>query len=114
MPCVARIFGEVPGPDCLGMGRRTFYVVEMIDTGKDTWFVRLLRAAFYIAMRIFFRIEHRGWERIPANGPLLIIANHVTYFDPFWIGVRVYRTLRFMAWDKIFRFPLSGRLFRWL
>lgn len=65
-------------------------------------------------MRICFRIEHHGRENIPPNGPLIITANHVTYFDPFWIAVRVYRALRFMAWDKIFRYPLLRNIFRWL
>jgi 1-acyl-sn-glycerol-3-phosphate acyltransferase len=114
MPFIARTFGEAPGPEFAKMGQRNPQVAEMIDTGNNSWFVRFLRGAFYFVMRIFFRIEHRGWERIPARGPLLIIANHVTYFDPFWIGVRIYRTLRFMAWDKIFQFPLGGLLFRWL
>jgi 1-acyl-sn-glycerol-3-phosphate acyltransferase len=92
----------------------SFQGSKMIDTGKNTWLVKSLRGSLHFLMRICFHIEHRGWERIPVNGPLVIIANHVTYFDPFWIGVRVYRTLRFMAWDRIFYFPLSGRLFRWL
>jgi 1-acyl-sn-glycerol-3-phosphate acyltransferase len=114
MPCAARTGVEVPAPDCPETGSHNVHLAEMLDTGKNSWFVGSLRSVFYLAMRILFRIEHRGWERIPARGPLLIVANHVTYFDPFWIGVRVYRTLRFMAWDKIFYFPLSGRLFRWL
>ncbi len=65
-------------------------------------------------MRILFRIEHVGAENVPEEGPLLIVANHTTYFDPFWIAVRIYRAVRFMAWDKIFEFPAAGALFRWL
>jgi 1-acyl-sn-glycerol-3-phosphate acyltransferase len=86
----------------------------MIDAGNDTFGVRLLRGSLLCLMRILFRIEHCGMERIPMSGPLLIVANHGTYFDPFWIAVRVRRRLRFMAWDKIFKFPPAGRLFRWL
>jgi 1-acyl-sn-glycerol-3-phosphate acyltransferase len=86
----------------------------MLDQGKETPVVRMLRGTLLLVMKLLFRIEHRGWERIPPNGPLLFISNHVTYCDPFWIAVRVYRTLRFMAWDKIFSLPQTGRLFRWL
>jgi 1-acyl-sn-glycerol-3-phosphate acyltransferase len=86
----------------------------MLDQGKETPVVRVLRGIPLLLMKLLFRIEHRGWERIPKDGPLLFISNHVTYCDPFWIAVRVYRTLRFMAWDKIFSLPLAGRLFRWL
>ncbi len=86
----------------------------MIDQGKNTWDVRLLRGFLYSIMRLLFRIEHRGMEHIPADGPLIVVANHTTYLDPFLISVRVYRALRFMAWDKIFSFSLSRRLFHWL
>jgi len=85
----------------------------MIDEGKNTIGIKLLRGTLLLLMRLLFRIEHYGWERIPANGPLLIISNHVTYFDPFWIGVRCYRAIRFMAWDKLFSFAPAGMLFRW-
>ena len=86
----------------------------MLDQGKETLVVRMLRGILLLLMKLLFRIEHRGWERIPKDGPLLFISNHVTYCDPFWIAVRVYRTLRFMAWDKIFSLPLAGRWFHWL
>jgi len=85
----------------------------MIDEGKNTVGIRLLRGILLLLMRLLFRIEHYGWERIPASGPLLLISNHVTYFDPFWIGVRCYRAIRFMAWDKLFGFAPAGALFRW-
>lgn len=85
----------------------------MLDQGKNTIFVRVLRATFLFVMRVLFRIEHHGWERIPQEGPVLLVSNHVTYFDPPWISVRVYRTLRYMAWDKLFRIPLVGRILRW-
>ncbi len=86
----------------------------MLDQGRTTLGVRLLRGTLLFLMRILFRIEHSGLENIPAEGPLLIVANHNTYFDPFWIAVRIYRATRFMAWDKIFKLPVAGALFRWL
>ena len=86
----------------------------MIDQGKDTLDVRLLRAALMFIMRLLFRIEYLGLERVPKSGPLLIVANHVTYFDPFWITTPIRRTVRFMAWDRIFAQRLSSALFRWL
>jgi 1-acyl-sn-glycerol-3-phosphate acyltransferase len=86
----------------------------MIDIGQNTLGVRLLRGILLFCMRILFRIEHNGMEWIPRNGPLIIAANHVTYFDPFWIAVRMTRKVHFMAWDKIFTFPPAGWLFHWL
>jgi 1-acyl-sn-glycerol-3-phosphate acyltransferase len=86
----------------------------MLDQGRNTIGVRILRATLLLLMRILFRIEHGGMQNVPRDGPLLIVANHVTYFDPFWIAVRIYRRLRFMAWDKIFGIPIAGPVFNWL
>jgi 1-acyl-sn-glycerol-3-phosphate acyltransferase len=86
----------------------------MFDQGRETLDVRIIRSALLFLMRVLFRIEHSGMENVPAQGPVLFVANHVTYIDPFWIAVRVYRTLRFMAWDKIFELPVAGAIFRWL
>ncbi len=86
----------------------------MIDIGQNTIVVRLLRGTLLFLMRILFRIEHSGMDGIPAVGPLIVVANHVTYFDPFWIAARMTRKVHFMAWDKIFVFPPAGWLFRWL
>ncbi len=85
----------------------------MIDEGKNSIGIRLLRGTLLLIMRLLFRIEHHGCERIPPHGPVLIVSNHVTYFDPFWIGVRCYRATRFMAWDKLFSFAPLAMLFRW-
>lgn len=86
----------------------------MLDTGSRTLGVRCLRGALWGLMRVLFRIEHRGFEKVPPAGPILIVPNHVCYFDPFWIGVAIHRRLRFMAWDRIFAIPGVASLFRWL
>ncbi len=84
----------------------------MLDQGKQTVGVRLLRGTLLLLMRILFRIEHHGTENIPGEGPLILAANHVTYFDPPWISVRVYRTVRIMTWDRLF-VPPAGWILRW-
>jgi 1-acyl-sn-glycerol-3-phosphate acyltransferase len=85
----------------------------MLDQGRDVFSVRILRGTLLLLMKLLFRIEHTGAGNVPPTGPLLVVANHVTYFDPFWISVRIYRAVRYMAWDKIFRIPVAGAIFRW-
>jgi 1-acyl-sn-glycerol-3-phosphate acyltransferase len=86
----------------------------VLDQGRRGPVVRLLRATLWLTMRLLFRIEHHGADRIPPSGPLIVAPNHVTYFDPFWVAVVIRRTLRFMAWDRIFVLPGVGAFFRWL
>jgi 1-acyl-sn-glycerol-3-phosphate acyltransferase len=70
----------------------------------------------YAAGKILWRIKYHNKENIPkdlASG-LLIVANHQTYFDPFWICAPIRRKFRFMAWDKAFDWFLVGWLIKYL
>src|SRR5205814_4089773 len=35
-----------------------------------------------------------GVDQVPLHGPLLIVANHSTWFDPLWIGKIMPRRIR--------------------
>lgn len=78
--------------------------------------VDFVRLTVFVMSKILWRLEYIGKENIPQNSKrgLLIVANHQTYFDPFWIAVPVKRKLRFMAWDAAFQWFLIGRLIRYL
>ncbi|HET9870432.1 MAG TPA: lysophospholipid acyltransferase family protein, partial [bacterium] len=67
-----------------------------------TWFVRL-----------YFRIQVRGESFIPAEGPFVVVANHASFLDPFFIGyASIRRQVGFMAKEELFRVPLFGPLIR--
>ncbi len=63
-------------------------------------------------MRLLFRLEIRGADRVPMAGPLLIVANHVSLLDPPVVGGACPRQLCFMAKAELFDIPLLGRLLR--
>jgi 1-acyl-sn-glycerol-3-phosphate acyltransferase len=58
--------------------------------------------------RLLWRIHWRNLEHIPNTGGLIIVGNHQTYIDPFWIGSKIKRPVRFLAWDAAFSWPLVG------
>jgi putative phosphoserine phosphatase/1-acylglycerol-3-phosphate O-acyltransferase len=77
----------------------------------------------YHLVRPFFRPESfpyarfsiSGMENIPASGPVLLAANHRSYFDVAAIGLvaaRLRRPVRFMAKQEVFDAPIVGRLAR--
>jgi 1-acyl-sn-glycerol-3-phosphate acyltransferase len=78
------------------------------------WAIYLVRALLFKLFRLFFRLRLSGIENIPAEGGLIIAANHQTYLDPFWIGSPVKRPLRFLAWDAVLGWFIIGRLMGWL
>lgn len=67
---------------------------------------RLCRVFFFGVYR--WRVLHR--ERVPLSGPLLIVSNHQSHFDPPAIGSPLRRSTTFLARDTLFR----ALGFRWL
>jgi 1-acyl-sn-glycerol-3-phosphate acyltransferase len=78
------------------------------------WVMELLRFALRTLFRLLWRMRYVGTEHIPRAGALIIAANHQTYVDPFWLSVPVKRTIRYLAWDESFSWPVVGRVMRWL
>lgn len=69
----------------------------------------LLRTGFSLLQGL--KIE--GLEHIPASGPSLIVANHLSWLDPPLLGCCVpHRQLHFMAKAELFEQPLLGPLIR--
>lgn len=62
--------------------------------------------------RLLFGLRTRGTEHVPATGPVLLVANHVSHLDPPLIGSAVPRRLTFLAKAELFEVPLFGALIR--
>jgi 1-acyl-sn-glycerol-3-phosphate acyltransferase len=62
--------------------------------------------------RVYFGLELRGTERIPARGPLIVAPNHQTFADPVLVTIPIRRRVYFMAWRRLFQIPLLGRAIR--
>lgn len=81
----------------------------------STLFALILYEGLCKLLRLIFRVCYRmradGYERVPAEGPALIAANHQSYIDPPAIGCVVrHRQLDFVARGGLFRF----KPFAWL
>ncbi|MGH9753206.1 MAG: lysophospholipid acyltransferase family protein [Blastocatellia bacterium] len=62
--------------------------------------------------RVLFSVEHHGVENAPEEGAVIIAGNHPSYLDPLLVGLPIKRTIRFMAWDALFKVPLLGQIIR--
>jgi 1-acyl-sn-glycerol-3-phosphate acyltransferase len=71
-----------------------------------------LRTLIEALFRVAFTYDCLGEEKLPAEGPAVIAANHPSYLDPVLLSLQVKRPIRFMAWDALFRTPLLGPLMR--
>jgi 1-acyl-sn-glycerol-3-phosphate acyltransferase len=62
-----------------------------------------LRLIANIVILITTRFKIQGKEKIPFQGPLLIVANHLSVGDPVLIGSHMGRQVIFMAKEELFR-----------
>jgi len=66
----------------------------------------LLKAIVRLVLLVLRRWEIKGMENLPATGGLLLVANHVSYWDPVAIICACKRQVFFMAKSELFKIPL--------
>ena len=67
-----------------------------------------LRAALRVFTHLICRYRVYGLERVPKSGALLIVANHLSWYDPILLGVVLRRRVWFFTKSEIFRWPIIG------
>lgn len=75
---------------------------------RRAWLYRLISGASRPLLRILWRYEARGVERLPAGG-FVLAAGHHSNFDPWPLAIALTKTrfVRFMAKAELFWPPLS-------
>jgi 1-acyl-sn-glycerol-3-phosphate acyltransferase len=65
------------------------------------------------ALHTYFRGRIYGAEHVPQTGPLLVVSNHASDFDPPIVSNCVRRPVAFMAKQELFQVPVLATLIRW-
>lgn len=66
---------------------------------------------FFVIFIVFNRFQIIGAENVPETGPVIVVGNHTSYWDPMVLGSAVgRRQVHFMAKEAIFKIPLIGFL----
>ncbi|MBV9333660.1 MAG: 1-acyl-sn-glycerol-3-phosphate acyltransferase [Candidatus Eremiobacteraeota bacterium] len=55
-----------------------------------------------------WRARVYGAQNVPATGPLIVACNHISYFDPPFMGCFCPRRIRYMAKKELFEIPVLG------
>jgi 1-acyl-sn-glycerol-3-phosphate acyltransferase len=57
-------------------------------------------------LHIYFRGRIHGAENVPKQGPLIVVSNHASDFDPPIVSNSVRRPVSFMAKEELFKVPV--------
>ena len=75
---------------------------------------RVARATVLGVLRLWFRPEFRGLDRVPATGPLLIAPLHRSNIDFGFTGLITPRKIFYMAKEELWKYGWFGRVLEWL
>jgi 1-acyl-sn-glycerol-3-phosphate acyltransferase len=72
----------------------------------------LMRFLVWILIHSVYRLRKAGLERIPQEGPAILVCNHVSYVDALVISAACRRPIRWVMDHHIFRVPVLSFFFR--
>jgi 1-acyl-sn-glycerol-3-phosphate acyltransferase len=72
----------------------------------------LMRFIIWLLVHTVYRMDQRGIEHVPAEGPAVLVANHVSFVDALVIAAASRRPIRFVMDHAIFRIPVLNFVFR--
>lgn len=91
-----------------GLGfRGQFWALAVLMLVATVYVVRLLphylmRFLLLTAVRMIYKVRSVHQERVPKEGGVLLLANHVSYIDAFVFGAGCERPVRFVMWDALY------------
>jgi 1-acyl-sn-glycerol-3-phosphate acyltransferase len=60
-------------------------------------------------LHAYFRGRIYGVENVPQSGPLVVVSNHASYFDPPIVSNCVRRPVAYMAKEELFEVPVLAQ-----
>ncbi len=76
------------------------------------WFYYFGNSVLRLAFRLILRLDVRGRENVPVEGPLIIAISHSSFIDPLLVGPDVPRDVTPMAKIEAFDYPVLGAIIR--
>ena len=72
----------------------------------------LMRFLCWLLVHSVYRLDKRGLDNIPEEGPAVVVCNHVSFVDALVILAASPRPIRFVMDHRIFKTPVLAFVFR--
>lgn len=84
--------------------------LELQSFGQDFLYEAAKALLSGLITKVLVETTISGQDRIPADGPALVVANHRTMLDPFLLSALVDRRIHYVVASFLSRLPLSSRV----
>lgn len=94
-----------------------FLAISLMNVAVNSYIFKIvpefsMRFLIWLLGHSMYRVEHKGLEAIPEEGPAVLVCNHVSFVDALLIGGAVRRPVRFVMYYRIYDLPLLNFVFR--
>ncbi|MGE8295401.1 MAG: MFS transporter [Pseudomonas sp.] len=94
-----------------------FLVVSLMNIAVNSYIFKIvpefsMRFLIWLLGHSMYRVEHKGLDAIPDEGPAVLVCNHVSFVDALLIGGAIRRPARFVMYYKIYDLPVLNFVFR--
>jgi 1-acyl-sn-glycerol-3-phosphate acyltransferase len=94
-----------------------FLAISLMNVAVNSYIFKLvpefsMRFLIWLLGHSMYRVEHRGLDAIPEEGPAVLMCNHVSFVDALLVGGAVRRPVRFVMYYKIYNLPVLNFIFR--
>jgi 1-acyl-sn-glycerol-3-phosphate acyltransferase len=87
-----------------------------VKSSENHFVLTLIASILIPIVRLLFRIDVTGQDKLPKSGPYVLVSNHVTNVDALAVAYLVYVKLKraphFLAKESLFRVPVVGPVLR--
>lgn len=80
-------------------------ILCLVAVGYFARYWLLVRVPLWLLRHTIYRLRVHGADTIPATGPALLVANHVSYIDWAMILAAQRRRIRFLIWSPFLGVP---------
>ena len=72
----------------------------------------IMRLLIWLLVHTMYRVDKKGLDHIPDEGPAVLICNHVSFVDALVLAGCIRRPIRFIMYYRIFQLPVLSFIFR--
>lgn len=89
-----------------------FAMVGGVTRRLQTLLIGIVQFLARLLLRLMYRVRVEGLERVPAEGPALLVINHPSFIDAVVVGAFSRRQVRFVMDHRMYGLPMVNFICR--
>ena len=94
-----------------------FLIMSIMNAAVALFIFKLIpefamRLLIWLLVHTMYRVDKTDLDKIPEEGPAILVCNHVSFVDALVLAGCIRRPLRFVIYYRIFQLPILSFIFR--